>query len=213
MNSVLYRSAIAASAIALASAGSLAIAKPASAITLGLGSWTRLGDVTSNGLTLTTANPTIEAGNLSGSTPYNAFSPRLSTAIGLANNAALNAGLGITSAVGYQEGSAIRNSSFAASAGDSFTLNWSFSQLDSVDVGFVKVNGSLFALHGSSPFTYTFPSAGTYDLAIGVVDVSDFTGVSVLQISDAEAPVPTPALLPGLVGLGLGVIRKRNQAA
>jgi len=211
ITTAIQRSAIAISMVSLAGASSLAIAKPAAAISLSLGSWTRIGDVTTDRQTLTTANASIEAGNLSGQAPLNAFSPRLSTAIGLTDNAALNTGLGITSAIGYQEGSAIRNSSFAASAGDSFSLNWSFSQLDSSDLGFVKVGSALFVLQGASPFTYTFPTTGTYDLAIGVVDVADFTGVSVLQISDAgSAAVPTPAVLPGLVGLGVATLRRRQ---
>ena len=53
--------------------------------------------------------------------------------------------------------------------------------------------------------TATQPDNPTFATAIWPT-VNDF------RVGKATAAVPTPALLPGLVGLGLGVWRKRKQA-
>lgn len=36
---------------------------------------------------------------------------------------------------------------------------------------------------------------------------------AIVDLGQAPAPIPTPALLPGLVGMGLAAMRKRNQAS
>lgn len=45
-------------------------------------------------------------------------------------------------------------------------------------------------------------------------DATQFNGAGVGQIGQftfsTAQPIPTPALLPGLLGLGLGIVRKRN---
>lgn len=40
-----------------------------------------------------------------------------------------------------------------------------------------------------------------------------FSAVNNLRVGQAATPIPTPALLPGLIGLGLSVWRKRKAAA
>jgi hypothetical protein len=38
-----------------------------------------------------------------------------------------------------------------------------------------------------------------------------FRSISAGSVSATATPIPTPALLPGLIGLGMGIARKRKQ--
>lgn len=123
------------------------------------------------------------------------------------------------------EGSAIVTD-LLVRAGDIFSFNYNFFSNDAVnaDYGFVTV------LFGSDPaqvfklasapspasgfFSYNFATAGSYRVGIGVVDVEDTVASSVLNVSDATlTPIPTPAMLPGLIGFGLTMLCKRKSEA
>jgi hypothetical protein len=172
-------------------------------IEIDLSTWLATGDVLydfalTSQVTLTNAFPGGDPGdvddpNVSGMAPLTVFgtgSQNFAGAIGL-TSAQLNQLLGIgpnatPSSLGYREGSAIYNPDFAAIAGDVLSLDWSFLQKDAPDLGFVKIGTSLFKLESASPFSYAFPASGSYDIAIGVIDVNDFSRSSVLQISGAN---------------------------
>jgi hypothetical protein len=73
---------------------------------------------------------------------------------------------------------------------------------------------SLFFKENDGVYSYQFAQAGRYTIGFGVVDVEDFSVTSALQLSGFQyKAIPTPALLPGLVGLGLGLLRKRKSDA
>lgn len=114
---------------------------------------------------------------------------------------------------------------FDAAAGDTLSFNWDFDTQDTqeADFGFfgvsqnggnATVNRLASALVGpiaSNPYTYTFGSTGTYTIGIGVSNWTDDTNVSTLALSNINyTAIPTPALLPGLVGVGIGVIRRQR---
>lgn len=128
------------------------------------------------------------------------------------------------------EGSAIKQS-FAVNAGDKLSFDWQFATIDPWlgDYAFVTVNqttyrlGDLASVSGvedgigfstPSAFSYTFTESGNVTVALGVVDVQDFNGTSVLLVDNVQlAPVPEPesyAML--LAGLGLigGVARRKS---
>jgi hypothetical protein len=99
-------------------------------------------------------------------------------------------------------------------AGDTVSFNYNFAVSGSdLDYAFVVNNGGVERLLGiTGTYTKTFTTAGIF--GIGTVDVEDVTGPSVLSLSNANfQAVPSPALLPGLVGLGVSVLRKRKTAA
>jgi hypothetical protein len=134
----------------------------------------------------------------------------------------------------FVEGSAIKQT-FNAQAGDTFSFNWNFFTNEpangSPDYAFVTINSSVNvlatiaqALTPSSPFTrqtgisafsYTFPTAGSYQIGIGLIDSNDTVTSSALSLGNASytSVIPTPALLPGLIGFGVAALRKRKQAA
>lgn len=119
---------------------------------------------------------------------------------------------------------------FDASAGDTLSFNWLFSSQDTQqpDFGFFAVSQSLpnslatdaivsqlqVASGGpiaNNPYTYTFGTTGTYTIGIGVSNWLDDDAVSTLTLSNINyTAIPTPALLPGLVGVGIGVIRRQR---
>ncbi|MBW4661393.1 MAG: PTPA-CTERM sorting domain-containing protein [Drouetiella hepatica Uher 2000/2452] len=118
------------------------------------------------------------------------------------------------------EGSAIRYTVDAA-AGDSFSFNSIFNTNDTVfsDYAFFSANGAITTLNTApginSPFQYVFATPGTYNLALGIVDVGDFNGSSTVSLSNAQytsTAIPTPAVLPGLIGMGIATWRKRKAA-
>jgi hypothetical protein len=197
--------------------GVLLATAPAQAASVDLSSWSIIGDgiTSSSGATLTNqsvpgdlfsdGNTTI---NVSGQSPADIFgTPNFETLLGLSQGAFTNQ-LGLD----VYEGSAIRKT-LTVAAGEALSFNFSFPVKDAQDVGFVKIGSTLVAL-GGSPFSYTFATGGDYDIAIGVADVGDYTNSSKLAISGAAInAVPTPALLPGLIGFGVAALRKRRQDA
>jgi hypothetical protein len=113
------------------------------------------------------------------------------------------------------QGSALTN---FFNAGDTVSFNYNFSVfvnnlgVSDLDYAFVVNNGVVERLLGiTGTYTKTFTTAGVF--GIGTVDMVDKFGASTLSLSNANfQAVPTPALLPGLVGLGISVLRKRKTA-
>ncbi|MFZ4641174.1 MAG: PTPA-CTERM sorting domain-containing protein [Nodosilinea sp.] len=205
-------------ALGLASLGSLALKTPAQAFSFN--TWTPYGDVTSSGnaATITNAVPngTDDGGtirNVSGNAPLDIFT--------------LESNLGLISVLQSNpiEGSAIQISQLAQ-VGDNFSFNWFFTNYDPgsgsilPDRGFVAINNGVFPVvtyltpASPSPFSYTFTTAGNYTISIGVFDQDDVANSSVLSLSNAQytsastTAVPTPALLPGLIGMGAAMLRR-----
>lgn len=210
--SKLFKSSIAVAG--LASVGSVALTVPAHAFSFG--TWTPYGDVVQGGntavLTNVSASDDLSGINVSGHEPFNFFLSSFEADLGLMGGA-----LG-SDAI---EGSAIRFSQ-VAQAGDSFSFSWVLSTLDvdNIDRAFVSisdgVNETIFNLTGSPSFSHSFTDAGTYTIGIGVLDIDDSNGESLLALSNANytaAAVPTPALLPGLIGMGVAAFRKKRQTA
>ncbi|WP_414618871.1 PEP-CTERM sorting domain-containing protein [Calothrix sp. CCY 0018] len=213
---------------------SLVFANPAQAVSIDLGSWTRVGDVDVNGnqVNLSTASSTFQddfpqpAGrfNYSGNNPV-AAGGAIETSVGL-NPGALDNDL--FNAV--FEGSAI-TTNLNARKGDRLRFDWNFLTNDTFDdYAFFVANGvitkladisnannpsSLFNLEtGTRTFNYTFANAGNYQVGIGVVDIGDVNSTSALQISNAQTePVPEPLTILGTgVAAGFGVILRRKRS-
>jgi hypothetical protein len=233
MRNSLQKALAQASMVGAVAIGGVALAHPAQAASLDLATWTRFGDAqltTSQAIITNATSPNSPYGSddFSGITPVNynvsdndpifpidLFESSLTLPLG-----AVGLALGGADA---KEGSAIQTIFNNVMAGDKFSFNWIFQTFDmgNTDRVFVainnvlnpKANNTAINLTGNTPFSYTFTGAGTYRVAIGVVDVNDAFSSSILTVSNADmsaAAVPTPALLPGLVGLGLGVLRKRK---
>jgi hypothetical protein len=201
----------------------------AQAATLNLNTWSQFGDVTTTPTqaTLTNAvNPNTGFGdddfiginpinrNISGNNPLFLATTAFEGALTLPQGA-----LGLDAI----EGSAIQTI-LNVMAGDKFSFNWNFQTFDrdNVDRAFVAINNVLnprasntaITLTGNSPFSYSFATAGSYRVAIGIVDVGDAFSSSILTVNRADlTPIPTPALLPGLIALGLRIGSKRRRAA
>ncbi|GAX43357.1 hypothetical protein NIES4075_43700 [Tolypothrix sp. NIES-4075] len=208
--------------------GSFVLSNPSQAASVNFTKF--FGDVTTSGgqTSLTNAFDASDDAsvnyNVSGNTP------------GLADN--LESFLGVTLGGNPQEGSAVRTT-LAASAGDVFSFDWVFRTNDSLnnDYAFVTIGSQVFNLAnitnatipgstlGNNPnpylrqtnnntFSYTFNTAGTYNVGIGVVDVNDFVTSSGLSVRNANTqPVPEPLTILGSgIAAGFGVILKRKQA-
>ncbi|NJM57950.1 MAG: PTPA-CTERM sorting domain-containing protein [Synechococcales cyanobacterium RU_4_20] len=110
------------------------------------------------------------------------------------------------------EGSALK---IVVNAGDQLDFNWAFlpASFTELDYAFSVFNGAVTNLantFATGSFSQTFASSGLF--SIGLVDIGDTEGDSILTLNGASyTPVPTPALLPGLICLGLSVVRKRKQ--
>lgn len=115
-------------------------------------------------------------------------------------------------------GSAV-SQTFSATLGGTLSFSWSFTGTPAPgfsDTAFIALSGPFgvqkladtLSSVKSGFFSYTFPSTGTYSLRFGIMDVGDNSGVSQLQVFNGRVratAIPTPALLPALLGMGLGV--------
>ena len=218
----------------LLASASVVFANPAQAVSVDLGSWTRVGDVNAigNQANISTASPTFQddfsqpAGtfNYSGNSPVAAGSP-LETAVGL-NSGDLDNDLFDVAT----EGSAI-TTNLNVRKGDRLSFNWNFLTNDTFDdYAFFVANGVITKLAdvsnavnsstnfnsetGARTFNYTFANAGNYQVGIGVVDIGDFNSTSALQISNAQTePVPEPFTILGTaVAGGFGVMLRRKRS-
>jgi hypothetical protein len=181
---------------------SVAISAPAYSITLvDLSTFTSIGDVTSNKTVIQSGSPqTVHTAGGYGS---------VEEFLGLSSNAF------DIPIYNHAYGSAIKKTQ-SFNAGDKFSFNWTFDTSEQ-DRAFVSINNEIAVLSGSNPYSYTFPTSGNYQVAMGVLDVSDATGVSTLTLSNAQIqPVPwetdTLPVLGSTVLFGIGVWAKRKYA-
>ncbi|MBF2027393.1 MAG: PTPA-CTERM sorting domain-containing protein [Oscillatoriales cyanobacterium C42_A2020_001] len=103
----------------------------------------------------------------------------------------------------------------------SVNFNWNYSTQDE-DAGFdpfgYVLNNAFFTLTderlGAQSGNVSFNVALGDSFGFGIFTDDNIFGRGTATISNFNAPtatpIPTPALLPGLIGLGLGVLRKRN---
>jgi hypothetical protein len=216
------------SAIALATAiglSTLAMGESAQAAGItngdfssGFSGWDTLGNTAING------DPAAQL-NVGGSEDASA----LETFLGLASGSLQAPPDGFSDLFG---GSAIKQT-FTAAAGDVVKFTWNFTTSDYLpfnDFAFTSLSSSLSTLSsvgalgnlngstsssGPQTFSWIIPTAGTYTLGFGVINVGDNLDLgTTLAVDDVTAtPVPTPALLPGLVAMGAAAWRKRKTAA
>ncbi len=209
----------------LAAAAALALlagTAQAQVSTASLAGWTVLGDVVAQAgrLVLTTAyaqpGDADQPFNLSGN-------PAVDVAVLEAAAGVPAYALDLPEPEYAREGSLVRQS-FAVSAGDTLSFNFSFTTLEDLfqDRAFVVLNGQVLTLATRSApgvpdtlFSYTFASAGMATLSVGVVDTGDFYGVSTLSVGNlGVTAVPEPATwamwLGGLVLMGTAVRRHRR---
>jgi hypothetical protein len=94
-----------------------------------------------------------------------------------------------------------------------FTVNGAVTKLaDIFNAPAPAVNAPFYADTGLKTFSYTFASAGTYTLGLGVLDVVDGFETSGLYLNDATlTPVPAPSLLAPLVVMGVNAIRRNRK--
>jgi hypothetical protein len=174
--------------LALASSfGAIAFSTPAYSINVDLSTFDAIGDVTNN-------NTVIQSGT------DDTFDVD-----------ALESFLGFTLDADVTYGSAIKQT-FNFNAGDRFSFDWT-SNIDSQDQAFVAINNAIQILSTGSRYSYTFATAGNYQVAMGVIDLFDSTGPSTLTLSNAQiqaVPWETDAL--PVVGttllFGIGIWKK-----
>ncbi len=195
------KSLFTAGATSLLSLGTLAIANPSYAASIHLSNWSTIGDTI-----VTNSQATINSGTLN-------------TVLAGGGTGSIEDFLGITagsldpvgSTFGATQGSAIKKTFTSINAGDFFRFNWNFATSDT-DSAFVTINSSIIPLTGSKPFSYSFATAGSYNIGIGVVDVEDTIGNSTLTVSDADLQaVPEPmTILGSAVALLFGTLMRRR---
>ena len=179
----------------------ISISTPAYSINLvNLNTFSSIGDVSSNN-TVIQSGPTntVDTGSGAGS---------------LEQFLGINATNFATAIPDNQYGSAIKSTFNNINAGDVFSFNWNFTSTDA-DKVFVTINNNVQTLTGNSLYSYTFTSAGNYNIGIGVVDTVDATGLSTLTLSNAtiqSVPWETDALpvLSSTILFGIGVWTKRK---
>ena len=96
------------------------------------------------------------------------------------------------------------------------TSNLTFNLLASnTYVGTKTISNGLLSLFDSGVLSGNFQFDGA-TIANGTVSANrsgETVSNGIYGITLTAQPIPTPALLPGLVGLGMGVLRKRKKAA
>ncbi|ARV58146.1 hypothetical protein BZZ01_05405 [Nostocales cyanobacterium HT-58-2] len=224
--------------LSLASFGGLVINNATSfAVQVNFSSWQSFGDVTSRAGQANLTTNALQSDdfpqpdtsfNFSGTPAGEARpTPNLQNFLGVTGTALDIGGVAF-------EGSAIKNT-ITAQAGDVFSFNYNFltNETSKPDYAFFLVNNTVTKLAditnasnvsspfsketGNNSFTYTFSTPGTYNLALGVVDINDYNNTSALKVSNANLqPVPEPlTILGSLTALGFGVgmrQRFRKQA-
>jgi hypothetical protein len=186
--------------LALASGlGAIAFSTPAYSINVNLGTFTSIGDVSNGNTTINSGSTVFTGGGQDSLKEFLAIDPTDF------DNAIPNA----------YYGSAIKKT-LSFNAGDQFSFNWAFITSDS-DQAFVVIDNAIAVLSTGSPYSYTFANSGNYQIAMGVLDVGDSTGVSTLTLSNAQiqaVPWETDAL--PVVGttllFGIGVWKKYNSS-
>lgn len=138
------------------------------------------------------------------------------------------------------EGSAIKRT-FNVNAGDKLKFAWNFRTNETalatdpfrgsfVDYSFFLVNNQVTKLAdinnatvnsagifdketGMQNYQYTFNNAGTYTVALGLVDIDDFAVTSALSVNNVDLePVPEPLTIFGTgVALGFGFLFKKGR--
>jgi hypothetical protein len=203
--------ALTAGAFSLLSLGSLALfASPTYAASIDFSTWTKFGDVTSTG---TQATPTTAGTNALGT---GGGADSLEDALGIPSNSLVSDPLDLANSP--TQGSAIRNSSFFSNinANDVFSFTSNFTP-DGSDRAFVAItnlgtSATQIFTPATSAFSYTFLTAGAYDVSIGALDVGDTIGQSQLVASNGNLqPVPEPiSVISSIVALSCGAtLRKR----
>ena len=185
---------------------------PTVAAPVNLTAWLAIGDalVSANSAKVTTA--------------YSDENPLAGIALDIsALELQLNTASGTLGADAFEGSAMSQRFNFAASTSLSFnwTLGTDIFDAGFADLAFVLVDGTLLlplanvtAAELSGVFNYTF-GAGAHTLAFGVVDINDYTGVSILTVSDvnlAAGAVPEPGSLAlMLAGLGLLSLRAKRR--
>jgi hypothetical protein len=188
-----------------------------------LAGWSSSGDV---------AYPNAIGGlNFSGVEPSGAgFTTELNTFLGISQTA-----LDIDSTTQSVEDSALKQT-ISLLAGDKVNFKWQFLSADSIvgDYAFVSIHGVVTKLAdlagasastglllplnfatGINTFSYSASSSGAYSFALGVVDIVDYVGSSMLIVDDFQVTaIPEPQqvsmLLAGLDSVALIARRRRN---
>ncbi len=210
MFTFIKQKALTAGAFSLLSLGCLASEAPTYAVSIDFNTWAKFGDVTS-----TPGQATITtAGN--GALVTGGGTSSLEEALSILDNSLVTDNTDLANSP--TQGSAIRNSSSFSSinAGDIFSFTSNFSG-DSRDRTFVAIRNTansapqIFTPAATS-FSYTFPTAGAYDVSIGALDVSDYTEASPLTVSNGNLQaVPEPmSVISSIVAVSCGAtLRKR----
>jgi hypothetical protein len=197
--------------LSLFSLSGFTIVSPSFAASIDLSSWDRSGDVVAvpGQATLTNAfsDGSDDASNYNVSSNDPTYINSLETFLGLNSG---DLGLDAT------EGSAIKRT-FNALAGDVISFRYSFLTYNtfSSDRAFVTIRNSVIPLIGNSSFSYTFTTSGIYNIGIGVVDVDDTFGSSILSVSSAnyqsKSVFEPSIILSSILAGGFGVMLKRKH--
>ena len=183
------------------SVGAIAFSTPAYSINLDLSTFNSIGDVSTNKTRIKSGTTsTVSTGGGSGS---------------LEEFLTFAGGDFDTAIPSNTYGSAIKTT-LNLNAGDRFSFDWNFTTSES-DQAFVSIDNAIQVLSSSNSYSYTFATSGSYQIAMGVLDVNDSTGVSSLTLSNAQiqaVPWETDAL--PVVGttllFGIGIWKKYKSS-
>ena len=182
--------------LALASSlGAIAFSTPAYSINVDLATFDSIGDVTNNNTVIQSG--TLDTVDVDSLESFLSFTP------------------GSLDPDTTYYGSAIKQT-LSFNAGDQFSFDWT-STIDNQDQAFVAINNAIQVLSTGSSYSYTFATAGNYQVAMGVIDLLDATGPSTLTLSNAQiqaVPWETDAL--PVVGttllFGIGIWKKYKSS-